>query len=78
MARMVSVDQLQPAFDNAMDHLYRRMSETFSSDRITVGATVREFNKEFDCYLMHDSDFEWDVVGFKNDEQQLMFMLKWS
>lgn len=78
MSRIVSIDELQPAFDNAMDHLYRRMGETFSKDRITVGETVRFFNREFDCYLMHDSNWDWDVVGFKNDEQHLMFVLKWS
>lgn len=75
---MVSVDQLQPAFDNAMVHLYLKMKKTYSPDRITVGNTVREFKQEFDCYLIHGKDWEWDIVGFKNDEQHMMFVLKWS
>ena len=78
MAKLVSVNQLQPAFDNAMDYLYARMKQTYSSDRITVGATIKEFKQEFDCYLMHGQDWEWDVVGFKDEQQLSWFMLKWS
>ena len=78
MAKLIPVNQLQPAFDNAMDHLYRVMKQTYSSDRITVGATMNEFKKEFNCYLMHGQDWEWDVVGFKDEEQFTWFMLKWS
>lgn len=78
MAKIVPINQLQPAFDNAMDHLYSRMKQTHSSDRITVGNTMNEFKQEFGCYLMHGQDWEWDVVGFKDEEQMTWFMLKWS
>lgn len=78
MAKLVPVNKLQPAFDNAMDHLYLKMKQTYSSDRITVGNTMNEFKQEFGCYLMHGQDWEWDVVGFKNEEQMTWFMLKWS
>ena len=78
MAKMVPVDQLYPAFDNAMVHLYLKMKQTYSSDKITVGNTLKEFKQEFDCYLMHGQDWEWDAVGFKNEEQLSWFILKWS
>lgn len=78
MAKLVPVNQLQPAFDNAMDYLYARMKQTYSYERITVGATIKEFKQEFDCYLMHGQDWEWDVVGFKDEQQLSWFMLKWS
>lgn len=78
MAKIVPVIELQPAFDNAMDYLHNRMQQTYSSDKITVGNTIKEFKQEFDCYLMLNKDWDWDVVGFKDEKQMSWFILKWS
>ena len=78
MAKIVPINQLQPAFDNAMVHLHLKMKQTYSSDRITVGNTINEFKKEFDCYVLLGKDWEWDVVGFKDEQQMSWFILKWS
>jgi hypothetical protein len=72
MATIVPVSQLQPAFDNAMDQLIR------AADVKTVGDALRKWKEHYDCYLIHDSDFVWESVGFKDEEQLSWFMLKWS
>lgn len=72
MAIIIPVDQLQPAFRNALDHLYG------NGQLSTVGQTVREWRTHFDCYLLHDKEWNWEAVGFKNEQQHTMFILKWS
>lgn len=72
MAKIVPINQLQPAFQNAMDHLLRE------TEIVSVAEVLREWNKHFNCYLLHDSDFVWESVGFKDEEQISWFMLKWS
>lgn len=72
MAIIIPVNQLQPAFQNAMNHLYGEAQVK------TVGEAVREWRKHFDCYLLHDADFVWESVGFKDERQMSWFLLKWS
>lgn len=72
MAKIVLVEDLQPAFDNAMDQLVRE------TDTKTVGDALRKWKEYYDCYLIHDSDFVWESVGFRNDEQFAWFVLKYS
>lgn len=78
MAKIVPIEQLQPAFRHAMQHLYRECVHRRPAEIISVGSTIRHFKEEFDCYLFHGQNFDWESVGFKDEEQQLMFMLKWS
>lgn len=78
MAKLVPVSELQPAFSNAMDYLYRKLSQGHPNEVFAMGKTANRFKEEFDCYAMWDQDWNWDVVGFKNDEQHVMFVLKWS
>jgi hypothetical protein len=78
MAKIVPIEELQPAFKHAMDHLYHQCVRIRPNEPISIGSTIRYFQEEFDCYLMHDTMYNWESVGFKNEEQQLMFMLKWS
>ena len=78
MAKIVPVEELQPAFKNAMVHLYHECARRHPTETISIGSTIRHFKEEFDCYLFHDKNFDWESVGFKNDEHQLMFLLKWS
>lgn len=78
MAKLVPVADLQPAFSNAMDHLHRKLMHSHPHETITMGVAANHFKEEFDCYAMWDQAWNWDVVGFKNDEQHLMFVLKWS
>lgn len=78
MAKMVKIPDLQPAFDNASRHLYNRMRQTYSNERITMGNTANAWKELYDCYLLWDSNWNWDVVGFKDEQQELMFRLKWS
>jgi hypothetical protein len=78
MAKIVPVEELQPAFKNAMAHLHHECARRHPNEAITIGSTINYFKEEFDCYLFHGNNFDWESVGFKNDEQQLMFMLKWS
>ena len=78
MAKLVPVEQLQPAFKHAMQHLYHQCVRMRPNEIISIGSTARHFKEEFDCYLIHGKDFDWESVGFKNDKQHLMFMLKWS
>lgn len=72
MATIVPVNQLQPAFKHALDHLYNEHR------MVTVSEAVRKWKEHYDCYLFHSKDWAWESVGFKNEEQQLMFILKWS
>ena len=72
MAKIVPIEELQPAFENAMWNMLRE------TDANSVSEVIKEWHKTYNCYLLHDSDFNWESVGFKNDEQELMFVLKWS
>ncbi len=73
MAKIVPVEELQPAFEHAMTNIMRSDDKTH-----TIGHMMAAWKKHYDCYLLHDKEFGWESVGFKNEEQQLMFMLKWS
>lgn len=72
MAKIVPVDQLQPAFKNALNHLYEEHR------MVTVGEAVKMWRTYYDCYLLHDKDWVWESVAFKNEEQLAWFMLKWG
>lgn len=74
MAVIIPVEQLAPAFENAMDDLRRNNIEGFR----TVGHMMAAWKKYYDCYLLHDQFYNWESVGFKNEEQFTWFMLKWS
>lgn len=78
MSKLVPVQELQPAFDNAVEYLHRKLAHAYPSELMTVGNFARHFKEEFDCYALWDSNFNWDVVGFQNEEQHMMFVLKWS
>ena len=78
MAKIVPVQELQPAFDNAMAYLHRKLAHQYPTDTISMGKAANYFREEFDCYALWDQTWSWDVVGFKNDEQHMMFVLKWS
>lgn len=75
MAKLVPVQDLQPAFNNAIAYLNREMRQ---NEIVSMGQLANRFKEEFDCYAMWDQAWNWDVVGFKNDEQHMMFVLKWS
>ena len=72
MAMMISVGDLEPAFRNAMNNLL------INHEVDTVGKMCRVWKEVYDCYLLHDSDLVWDVVGFKDEKQATLFVLKWT
>ena len=74
MTKIVPVDQLQPAFDNALLTLQR----THIHECRTVGSLVRAWKEHYDCYLLHDQFYVWESVGFKDEHQLTWFLLKWS
>lgn len=74
MAKIVSVAQLQPAFDNAM----RALITECGPDIMSVGNTMTQWKQHYNSYILHDENFGWDVVAFKSEQDQIMFMLKWG
>lgn len=79
MAKMVPVHELQPAFDNAIRHIHNRLSQARPRRHLSsMGQVANEFKAEFDCYALWDQNWAWETVGFKDDEQHMMFVLKWS
>ena len=74
MAVIIPIEQLEPAFNNAMEELRHQ----YRSEVVTVGSAARKWKEHYDCYLFHDALFNWESIGFKDNEQHAWFVLKWS
>lgn len=74
MAVIIPVDQLEPAFTNAMQALF----DYYKVDSPTIGSAIKRWHEHYDCYLFHDAFYSWESVGFKNEQQMSWFILKWS
>lgn len=74
MAKIVPVKELQPAFKNAMTALLNDHGVAI----MTVANTMNFWTNKYGSYLLHDDQFGWEVVAFKSEQDQIMFMLKWG
>ena len=74
MAKIVPVKELEPAFSNAM----RALISECGPDIMTMANTMAQWQKHYNSYILHDENFGWEVVAFKSEQDQVMFMLKWG
>ena len=74
MAKMVKIRDMQPAFSNAMRALIAKCGPEIMS----MATTMNAWKDEYDSYILHDKEFNWESVAFKSEQDQIMFMLKWG
>lgn len=74
MAKIVPVKELEPAFSNAM----RALIAECGPDIMTMSNTMNFWTNKYGSYILHDENFGWEVVAFKSEQDQVMFMLKWG
>ena len=71
---MVKIRDMQPAFTNAMRALIANCEPSVMS----MAHTMNVWKDNYDSYILHDENFNWEAVAFKTEQDQVMFMLKWG
>lgn len=74
MAKIVPVKDLQPAFNRAMLALF----DQAGAESWTMAHAMNAWKEAYDSYVFHDHEWGWTVVAFNSEQDQIMFMLKWS